>query len=87
MMAAKFHNTLAAAILMVCQLMRTERNLKVVALSGGVFQNDLLLRRTIEGLQTHDFEVFTNALVPPNDGGLALGQVAVAAERMNRPCA
>jgi hydrogenase maturation protein HypF len=87
MIAAKFHNTVAAAILMVCQLVRGERNLETVALSGGVFQNELLLRRTMESLQGHGFTVFTNIAVPPNDGGLALGQVAVAAERMKQPCA
>jgi hydrogenase maturation protein HypF len=82
MIAAKFHNTVAAAILMVCQLVRGERNLETVALSGGVFQNELLLRRTMEILQGHGFTVFTNVTVPPNDGGLALGQVAVAAARL-----
>jgi len=82
MIASKFHNTVAAAILMVCQLVRGERNLETVALSGGVFQNELLLRRTMESLQGHGFTVFTNIAVPPNDGGLALGQVAVAAARL-----
>jgi hydrogenase maturation protein HypF len=67
-------------------LVRGERNLETVALSGGVFQNELLLRRTMESLQGHGFTVFTNVAVPPNDGGLALGQVAVAAERMKQPC-
>jgi hydrogenase maturation protein HypF len=57
-----------------------------VALSGGVFQNELLLRRTVEALQLRQFRVFTNTVVPPNDGGLALGQAAVALERMRRPC-
>lgn len=82
LIAAKFHNTVAAAILMVCQLVRGERNLETVALSGGVFQNELLLRRTMESLRSHGFAVFTNIAVPPNDGGLALGQIAVAAARL-----
>ncbi|MGD0650455.1 MAG: hypothetical protein ABSA97_04855, partial [Verrucomicrobiia bacterium] len=82
MIAAKFHNSVAAAILRTCQWMRDERGIETVALSGGVFQNELLLCRTVEALQTQEFKVFTNTLVPPNDGGLALGQAAVAAERM-----
>jgi hydrogenase maturation protein HypF len=84
--AGKFHNTVAAAVVQVCRRIRAERSLNRVALSGGVFQNELLLRRTVEGLQAQKFEVFTNQLVPPNDGGLALGQAAVAAARKSRPC-
>jgi hydrogenase maturation protein HypF len=85
--AGKFHNTVAAAVVQVCRRIREQRVLNRVALSGGVFQNELLLRRTVEGLQAQKFEVFTNQLVPPNDGGLALGQIAVAAERKSRSCA
>jgi hydrogenase maturation protein HypF len=81
--AAKFHNSVAAAIVRTCQWMRDERGIKTVALSGGVFQNELLLRRAVEALQTQGFKVFTNTLVPPNDGGLALGQAAVAAARIS----
>jgi hydrogenase maturation protein HypF len=84
--SAKFHNTMAAAIVQICCFLRDQRGLDVVALSGGVFQNELLLRRTVETLQSRHFRVFTNTVVPPNDGGLALGQAAVAAERMRRPC-
>ena len=93
--AAKFHNSVAAAILRTCQWMRDERGIETVALSGGAFQNELLLCRTVEALQTQEFKVFTNTLVPPNDGGLALGQATVAAERIRieerngaeaRPC-
>jgi hydrogenase maturation protein HypF len=80
--AGKFHSTVAAAIVRVCRYVRGQRDLSRVALSGGVFQNELLLRRTLEWLQAQHFEVFTNVAVPANDGGLALGQAAVAAERM-----
>jgi hydrogenase maturation protein HypF len=82
--AAKFHNTVAAAAVQVCRFVRGERNINVVALSGGVFQNALLLRRTVEALQAQQFTVFTNTAVPPNDGGLALGQAAVALARIAR---
>jgi hydrogenase maturation protein HypF len=85
--SAKFHNTIAAAILETCRYIRGQRDLNVVALSGGVFQNELLARRTIGALRSRHFTVFTNTTVPANDGGLALGQAAVAAERMNQRCA
>ncbi len=85
--SAKFHNTIAASVLHTCRFVRGQRDLNVVALSGGVFQNALLLRRTVEALQSRHFRVFTNTAVPFNDGGLALGQAAVAAERMKRICA
>jgi len=81
-MAAKFHNTVAAAVVQACRFIRGQRDLNRVALSGGVFQNELLLRRTEEALRTQRFEVFTHEIVPPNDGGLALGQAAVAAARL-----
>lgn len=85
--SAKFHNTMAASVLHTCRFVRGQRDLNVVALSGGVFQNELLLRRTVEALQAQHFRVFTNTAVPLNDGGLALGQAAVAVERMKRICA
>jgi hydrogenase maturation protein HypF len=84
--SAKFHNTMAASVLHTCRFLRGQRDLNVVALSGGVFQNELLLRRTVEALQSRHFRAFTNTAVPLNDGGLALGQAAVAAERMKRTC-
>ena len=84
--AARFHNTVVAGIVRACEWVREQRGLKRVALSGGVFQNEWILTRTMAGLRTGGFEVFTNTLVPPNDGGLALGQAAVAAERMKRLC-
>jgi hydrogenase maturation protein HypF len=84
--SAKFHNSVAGSVLKVCRLLRGQRDLNVVALSGGVFQNELLLRRTVEALQSRHFRVFVNTAAPPNDGGLALGQAAVAAERTKRTC-
>ncbi|GGU50157.1 carbamoyltransferase HypF [Lentzea flava] len=79
--AARFHNGLAAAVVACCAAAREETGLAAVALSGGVFQNALLLRRTAEGLRRGGFRVLTHRLVPPNDGGISLGQAAVAASR------
>jgi hydrogenase maturation protein HypF len=82
--AACFHNTVAAAIVDVCRLIRRSDPLKRVCLSGGSFQNAYLLKRTVEGLQLADFEVHLHALVPPNDGGIALGQAVIANELLQR---
>lgn len=83
--AGRFHNTIAAAVTRVCVHLRAEQGLNTVALSGGVFQNLLLLQRTADFLGSRGFRVLTHSLVPPNDGGLALGQAAVAAERTHQP--
>lgn len=84
-MAGKFHNTVVAALLQRCKFIRAARGLHTVALSGGVFQNARLLTRALDALRAAGFEVFTNVTVPPNDGGLALGQAAVAAARLATP--
>jgi hydrogenase maturation protein HypF len=76
--SACFHNTVAAVIVEVCQRLRQQGGLNRVCLSGGVFQNAYLLERTVEGLYGCAFEVFLHALVPPNDGGISLGQAVIA---------
>jgi hydrogenase maturation protein HypF len=76
--AAKFHNSLAALILRVAQRLRRERQIREVLLSGGVFQNVTLLKRALDLLREADFVVYTHRLVPPNDGGISLGQAMVA---------
>jgi hydrogenase maturation protein HypF len=53
-----------------------------VALSGGVFQNALILRQLYDSLEKRGFQVLTHKLTPPNDGCISLGQVAVAAARL-----
>jgi hydrogenase maturation protein HypF len=80
--SAKFHNTLAEAIIETCRRIRGETKLARVCLSGGTFQNTRLLGLAVAGLRRSGFEVFLHAKVPPNDGGIALGQAAVAAELM-----
>ena len=76
--AMKFHQAVAALILQLSLLVRQEEKLNTVALSGGVFQNVLLLRLAATCLQAEGFQVLTHRLTPPNDGGLALGQVLIA---------
>lgn len=82
--AAKFHNTLAEMIAVVCERIRAGDALHRVCLSGGVFQNALLLGRAASRLRERGFDVITHSRVPSNDGGIALGQAAVAAERIRR---
>jgi hydrogenase maturation protein HypF len=79
LISARFHNGLAQLVLEMCERLRRERGLREVALSGGVFQNVTLLKKTVERLHGADFTVYTHHLVPPNDGGLALGQAVIAA--------
>lgn len=81
-MAGRFHATLAAMLAAACLLAREQTGLNVVALSGGVFQNRLLLEQLVTRLEQHEFQVYLNRRVPPNDGGLSLGQAAVAAARL-----
>ena len=76
--AARFHYAIANMIGSVCDEIRKSSGLHCVGLTGGVFQNVLLLRLTKNVLQEYGFDVLTHSVVPPNDGGLALGQAVVA---------
>jgi hydrogenase maturation protein HypF len=62
----------------MCQLIANETGITQVALSGGVFQNRLLLRRTVNLLENSGFQVLTHRQVPCNDGGISLGQAVIA---------
>ena len=74
----RFHNTIAQIANEMCQLIAFETGIKQVALSGGVFQNRLLLRKMINILESSGFQVFTHRQVPCNDGGISLGQAVIA---------
>ncbi len=71
-----FHKALADMIVIACCYQRTRFDVNVVALSGGVFQNLLLLRLVDDGLEREGFKVLKHGVVPTNDGGIALGQAA-----------
>jgi hydrogenase maturation protein HypF len=81
-LAACFHVTIVDAIVNVVRRIRQDTGIKKVALSGGVWQNSTILEKVVGMLQQDDFYVYSNSRVPPNDGGLALGQAAVAGARI-----
>jgi hydrogenase maturation protein HypF len=76
--AAEFHNTIAQIIRDMCIRIIARTGINKVALSGGVFQNRLLLRKTINLLKAEGFYILTHKQVPCNDGGISLGQAAIA---------
>jgi hydrogenase maturation protein HypF len=76
--SAKFHNALSEAIVKVAKYVGVTR----VALSGGCFQNRYLTERTVAGLRAADFKPYWHQRVPPNDGGIALGQIVTARRQL-----
>ncbi|GAB4436857.1 MAG: carbamoyltransferase HypF [Chloroflexi bacterium OHK40] len=81
-LAGRFHRTVAESLAAACRRAREGSGLGTVALSGGVFQNRLLLEQLVGLLEADGFSVLLNRRVPPNDGGLSLGQAVVAAARL-----
>ena len=79
LIARRFHSTLVDLIAAVCGRLRLETGIGAVVLSGGVFLNALLTAEVSARLRGDGFRVYRHRLVPPNDGGLSLGQLAVAA--------
>ncbi len=75
--AAAFHHSMAALMAHAAEQARAQTGLGTAALSGGVFQNRLLLRLTRDALRASGFEVLTHRQVPANDGGLSLGQAVI----------
>ncbi len=83
-MSARFHKGLAMIIVTMVKKLTTENEIRTIndiVLSGGVFQNKFLLEQVITRLEKENFNVLTHQQVPANDGGLALGQAAIAAAR------
>ena len=81
--SAKFHQTLIHLFTELCAIIRKDRGLNRVVLSGGVFQNAILLTGLTDALERRRFMVFSHHQVPTNDGGIALGQAVVAAAKVS----
>jgi hydrogenase maturation protein HypF len=77
--ARRFHATVVQWIVQVCDQIRSDTSLDRVALSGGVFANTLLTAEAVTQLTYRGFSVYTHRQLPANDGGLSLGQLAIAA--------
>ena len=77
-----FHRTVAKIVLEVCQMLREDSGINQVALSGGVFQNRLLLGLALDLLENNGFRVYIHSKVPTNDGGISLGQAAIALRKI-----
>lgn len=77
-LAWAFHDSLAELAASACEEARKNTGVQTVALSGGVYQNTLLLERTILRLKQREFRVLRHHLIPPNDGGIGLGQAVYA---------
>ena len=82
--ATRFHNTVSEALLTIAQKARSATGINTAALSGGVFGNRYLAQRLIKQLKNDDFDVLWKRCVPANDGGVALGQAAIAAAMLEK---
>ena len=80
----KFHKTLIVLFARLCAAIKKTEGLNRVCLSGGVFQNRILLCGLTEALEARGFEVFSHRLVPTNDGGISLGQALIAAATLKK---
>ncbi|MGI9473288.1 MAG: carbamoyltransferase HypF [Rubripirellula sp.] len=83
-LAAAFHHSVAKMVAQVCVVARSQSGIERVGLTGGVFQNQLLVQSTRRALHLEGFDVWTHECVPANDGGLALGQAILARQRIQR---
>jgi hydrogenase maturation protein HypF len=82
LIARRFHTTMIELVASVCDRLRASSGVVDVVLSGGVFLNALLTHEVCQRLSSEGFRVYRHRLVPPGDGGLSLGQLAVAASRV-----
>ncbi|MCX5782127.1 MAG: carbamoyltransferase HypF [Elusimicrobia bacterium] len=79
--SAKFHLSIVEIIVYLAKKFRKKYKINDIAISGGVFQNRIILSSTIEKLRKSHFNVYWNKVVPPNDGGISLGQAYLASKR------
>ncbi len=79
--AGKFHNTIVEIIVSIANEIRSSSGISKVVLSGGSFQNSIILEKIENRLKSLNFECYTQSIIPSNDGGIALGQLAIAAKR------
>lgn len=79
-LSARFHNSIVQLSVDVCTLLRSENKINTVALSGGVWQNKVLLEKTIKTLKNDQFDVMIHQSIPTNDGGISLGQALIASK-------
>ena len=86
-MSTRFHLAVVDMIIRGAQQIRTGRNLHKIVLSGGTFQNRFLVEKTEERLRLLGFEVYVPRRIPVSDGGIALGQLVIAAKRRQITCA
>ena len=84
LVAFKFHRAVADFVVSSCRRLRDRSGIDTVALSGGVFQNRLLVELLLPVLDEHGFAVLRQSQVPPNDGGVSLGQVAIGRAHLAR---
>ncbi len=82
--SAKFHHTVINVIFAVVSQIRKDSGINKVALSGGTFQNKFILSRIEKILEKDNFEVYSQCKIPSNDGGIALGQLVIAAKRRRK---
>jgi len=79
-LSARFHNSIVQLSMDACKLIRSENKINTVALSGGVWQNKVLLENTIKKLKNEQFDVMIHQKIPTNDGGISLGQALIASK-------
>jgi hydrogenase maturation protein HypF len=84
--SAKFHNTIISVIFDCLKDIRDQEGIRTVVLSGGVFQNKYLLTGVETILGKNGFRFFSHSAIPSNDGGIALGQLVIAAKRREMKC-
>lgn len=76
----KFHNTVVKGTIEMALSIREDTNINTIVISGGVFQNEILFKGVIEGLNKYNFNVIAHKIIPCNDSGVSLGQLVIANE-------